>query len=70
MKHKLTSHREDSVTVDGLGVLSPATEEGPSVMMVDDDAARMFYHLRGLPLAQAYLLEGVELSIVLEEEES
>jgi hypothetical protein len=68
MKYKLTSRREEAVTIDGLGVLPPATRDAetnelvPSVLELDgnDDRVKAFEHQRGMKLLYATMPEGVE----------
>ena len=72
MKYKLTSRREEAVTIDGLGVLPAATrEEGtdelvPSVTEVDKQQAQSFAVQRGVALPSTNLPEGVECVVVVE----
>lgn len=63
MKFLVESYRDDSVVIEGLGVLPPATEEGPSSIETD---GVMFKHTRGLTPAQVTLPEGVEVTVVIE----
>jgi hypothetical protein len=77
MRYKLTSQREESVTIDGLGVLPPATWEGsaesedlvltPSLSEFDERAVDAFYLQRGLHVNQVTLPEGVVATLVIEE---
>lgn len=60
MHYTLTSRREDSVTIDGLGVLAPG-----ETLQVDEGAAEAFKLQRGLSLAQATMPEGVDAVVVL-----
>lgn len=73
MKYTLTSRREEAVTIDGLGVLPPATREDdtgelqPSVTEVDELQAGMFAMQRGVTLVSAKHPEGVECTVILAE---
>lgn len=62
MKYQLASRREETVTIDGLGVLQP-----DEVKDVTDLEAENFFRSRGLTLAQVRLPEGVEVTVVLGE---
>lgn len=80
MKYKLTSRREEAVTIDGLGVLPAATREGktedspgtivPSVTIADEVQAAAFAAQRGVTLSSALLPTGVELMILVGESAS
>lgn len=67
MQYWLASQRDEAVTVEGLGVLPPAAQEGPSVTVVGEVAAEHFRLARGLTLAQAKLPDGVEVAVVLDD---
>lgn len=77
MQYKLTSRREEAVTIDGLGVLPAATREGdteetpgqivPSEMFVDETQSEAFKLQRGLWPHQTHLPEGVESTILVGE---
>lgn len=56
MGFTVTSQREDSVSVTGLGVIPPGETA------ISDQAAEMFKHQRGLALDQVALPEGVTVT--------
>lgn len=58
IKYVVENTTEESVTVDGLGVLLPK-----GVMEVSKEAADVFEHLRGLKPTQVHLPVGVELYV-------
>lgn len=62
MKYVLTSVREDTAVIDGLGVIAAG-----EILEVDAQAAEAFRHNRGLALAQVDLPEGVRLHIDISE---
>lgn len=61
--YEVTNTREETVTVDGLGVLPPG------VTVVDQEQAASFAHMRGLTLAQAGMPEGVKVTAIATDEE-
>lgn len=63
MKYQVSNTREESVVVDGLGVLS-----AHQTLEIDHDSEtdRQFFGMRGLTLAQAGLPAGVEVLIDLD----
>lgn len=63
MKYQVTNNTERSIVVDGLGVIGP----GLFRMFTQDDANR-FEETRGLKLPLVGLPEGVELTVIVEEE--
>lgn len=58
---KVANTGESSVTVDGLGVLSPG-----EVLMVGEDGQKAFIATRGLSLAQARIPQGVGVTVILD----
>lgn len=68
MKYVITSRHEEAVTIDGLGVLPPATRNSdndelvPSTLVLDSNDARVeaFERQRGIKLLCATMPEGVE----------
>lgn len=70
MRYVLTSRCKEAVTIDGLGVLPPATakEDGevvPSVTEFDERAVEAFRLQRGLHVTQVTLPADVEVTIAL-----
>lgn len=58
LTYTVKNTREETVTVDGLGVLPPGVTE------VTKEQADSFKHMRGLTLAQAGMPKGVEVTVV------
>lgn len=58
LRYEVTNTREESVTVDGLGVLPPK-----STQEFDEVAGENFRLVRGMSLVLAGLPQGVELSV-------
>lgn len=58
LTYEVSNTGEKSVTVDGLGVLSPG-----QIMIVGVEAAKQFENSRGLSLAQATMPEGVKVFV-------
>ena len=59
-KYAVNNTREESVTVDGLGVIPPQT-----TCYFDETAAEAFKFVRGLSIVQAAVPEGVEVSVCI-----
>lgn len=60
LTYEVRSTREDSVTVDGLGVLSPGESR-----VLSADALESFVHVRGLMPNRVNLPEGVYVSVTV-----
>lgn len=58
LTYTVSNTGEESVTVDGLGVLSPG-----QVRVVKEQEAEAFRNTRGLSLAQARMPKGVSVEV-------
>jgi len=65
VEYKVTNRSDVSVTIDGLGVLPPGKTH-----VYTHEAAQAFSDMRGLPLVQANMPEGVEIVVLLGPEEA
>lgn len=65
LAYAVTNTREESVVIDGLGVLPPKSDT-----LLSPQQAEGFKHARGLNINQVHLPDGVEVSVAIIEEES
>lgn len=58
IRYVVENTSEESVVIDGLGVIPPKTE-----MSYDDQAVKSFEYIRGLLLTQVRMPDGAVLSV-------
>jgi hypothetical protein len=64
IRYEVENTLEESVTIDGLGVLPPK-----STTVINPDAVANFHFSRGLHLSQVNLPKGVEVTLLTSTDE-